>query len=178
MSELNSPPTITADQYSSQQLMPQSITDGPAQTVQLDARLLLRLYISHFLSTWNSRVFEFGAVLFLASIFPNTLQPMSIYALVRCAAAIFFAQPIGSWIDRGNRLVVVRISIVGQRVAVVASCGLFWALERETADALPTKYGLFALAVALACIEKICAIANLVSIERDWVRRLFSLESL
>ncbi|KAJ3728187.1 hypothetical protein DFJ43DRAFT_1085170 [Lentinula guzmanii] len=38
------------------------------------------LYISHFLSTWNSRVFEFGAVLYLATIYPGTLLPMSIYA--------------------------------------------------------------------------------------------------
>merc|ERR1712000_67280 len=39
-----------------------------------------RLYVSHFLSTWNSRIFEFGAVLYLASIFPGTLLPMSVYA--------------------------------------------------------------------------------------------------
>jgi solute carrier family 40 (iron-regulated transporter), member 1 len=145
--------------------------DGPLETPELglDSRLLLHLYTSHFLSTWNSRLFEFGAVLFLASIFPNTLQPMSIYALVRCAAAILFAQAIGSWIDRGNRLYVVRISIIGQRLAVVASCGLFWALERNAMPAPPARYGLFALTVVLACVEKLCAIINLVSIERDWV---------
>lgn len=40
-----------------------------------------RLYTSHLLSTWNSRLFEFGAVLFLASIFPGTLMPMSVCAL-------------------------------------------------------------------------------------------------
>lgn len=94
---------------------------------------------------------------------------MSIYALVRCAAAIVFAQAIGSWIDRGNRLSVVRISIIGQRLAVVASCGLFWALERNAVPAPPARYGLFALTVVLACVEKLCAIMNLVSIERDWV---------
>lgn len=70
-----------------------------------------RLYISHFLSTWNSRSFEFGAVLFLASIFPLTLLPLSIYALVRSASAIIFAPTIGRAIDRRNRLQVVRFSI-------------------------------------------------------------------
>jgi len=70
-----------------------------------------RLYISHFLSTWNSRVFEFGAVLYLASIFPRTLLPMSIYALARGASAIVFSPAIGRYIDTGNRLQVVRLSI-------------------------------------------------------------------
>lgn len=75
------------------------------------ARVSYSLYISHFLSTWNSRVFEFGAVLFLASIYPGTLLPMSIYALSRGLSAIIFAPAIGQYIDASNRLHVVRISI-------------------------------------------------------------------
>lgn len=70
-----------------------------------------RLYVSHFLSTWNSRSFEFGAVLFLAAIFPATLLPMSVYALVRSGSAIFLAPMIGRAIDGRDRLWVVRFSI-------------------------------------------------------------------
>jgi iron-regulated transporter 1 len=69
------------------------------------------LYTSHFLSTWNSRLFEFGAFLFLANIFPQTLLPASLYALCRNASAAIAAPWIGSYIDRADRLVVVRISI-------------------------------------------------------------------
>lgn len=134
------------------------------------ARLARSLYVSHFLSTWNSRLFEFGAVLFLASIYPDTLLPMSVYALVRSAAAILFAQAVGSYIDHGDRLAVVRASIVGQRVAVVASCGLFWALElRRGASGGAVGGWLFAALVLLACVEKLCSVMNLVSVERDWV---------
>lgn len=133
-------------------------------------RLEYRLYTSHLLSTWNSRLFEFGAVLFLASIFPGTLLPMSVYALVRSGAAILFTQSIGSWINRGNRLAVVRTSIIGQRLAVAASCGIFWALELSAGgmDSRITN-GLFSLVVMLACVEKLCAVMNLVAVERDWV---------
>ncbi|KAK0625181.1 putative iron-regulated transporter [Bombardia bombarda] len=132
--------------------------------------LALRLYTSHFLSTWNSRLFEFASVLFLAAIFPDTLLPMSLYALGRSGAAILFAQPIGSWIDHGDRLNVVRTSIVGQRVAVALSCGLFWLMELGRSDmgALATE-SLFALTVALTCVEKLCSVMNLVAVERDWV---------
>ena len=78
---------------------------------RVPARIAYRLYISHFLSTWNSRVFEFAAVLYLASIYPDTLMPMSTYALARGLAAIIFAPAVGYYIDTGNRLQVVRLSI-------------------------------------------------------------------
>ena len=92
-------------------------TPNPAQHVEDQPRpkipiaVTRRLYISHFFSTWNSRSFEFGAVLFLASIFPMTLLPLSIYALVRSSSAICLAPLIGRAIDRQSRLPVVRFSI-------------------------------------------------------------------
>src|SRR4051812_15528132 len=84
--------------------------------IPISRKITSRLFISHFLSTWNSRLFEMGAVLFIAAIFPGTLQPMSIYALVRSAAAVMLSPAMGSWIDKGDRLRVVRVSIVGQRL--------------------------------------------------------------
>lgn len=73
--------------------------------------LVTRLYVSHFLSTWNSRVFEFGAVLYLATIFPGTLLPISVYAIMRGFAAIALSPAVGHYVDTGNRLQVVRVSI-------------------------------------------------------------------
>jgi len=142
------------------------VSESPITSV--DRTLKVQLYTSHFLSTWNSRLFEFAAILFLASIFPGTLLPMSVYALVRSAAAVVFAQSIGSWIDRGNALSVVRVSIVGQRVAVVVSCVILWILKMRSTNTGMT-WALFTALVLLACIEKLCSIMNLISVERDWV---------
>ncbi|EGX89990.1 iron-regulated transporter, putative [Cordyceps militaris CM01] len=134
-----------------------------------------RLYISHTLSAWNSRLFEFGAVLFLASIFPDTLLPMSVYALARSVAAVALAHPVGAWIDRGNRLAVVRASIVGQRLPVAASCGILWLLEQQQRPgggmmmATGSVAGWMALLCALAGAEKVAAMANTIAVERDWV---------
>lgn len=146
-------------------------SDPPAASPSLPSSITWKLYTSHFLSTWNSRLFEFAAVLFLASIYPNTLQPMSIYALVRSAAAILFAQPLGGWIDTGNRLTIVRMSILGGRLAVAMSCAVFWVMEVRKEGGLDSRTtdGLFAVLVVLACVEKLCAVLNLVSVERDWV---------
>ena len=128
-----------------------------------------RLYISHFLSTWNSRVFEFGAVLFLARIFPGTLLPSSVYALVRAASAICFAPLVGRCVDRFDRLRTVRLSIIGQRAAVILSCHGFWALSVDVWNFPGFRPSLIAILALLACAEKLCSIMNLIAIERDWV---------
>lgn len=107
--------------------------------------LTTRLYVSHFLSTWNSRLFEAAAVYFLASIFHNSLLPVSIYALMRNGAVVLLTAPVGWWIDKGNRLAVVQTSIVGQRLSIATSCGLFWVLIwRSDAMAYAEMHGLFA----------------------------------
>ena len=76
-----------------------------------EEHLKLRLYISHFLSTWNSRTFEFAAVLVVARLLQETLLPVSIYALFRAGSAICFAPFIGRYVDCGDRLKTVRFSI-------------------------------------------------------------------
>lgn len=92
--------------------MPQTPNNGGGQAgSRISPATSRRLYVSHFLSTWNSRSFEFAAVLFLAVIFSDTLLHLSIYALVRGASAIIFAPVIGQAIDKGDRLKVVRFSI-------------------------------------------------------------------
>ncbi|EGZ73985.1 hypothetical protein NEUTE2DRAFT_166054 [Neurospora tetrasperma FGSC 2509] len=152
--------------------LPPSSTSPPAPIpIGISHSLTLRLYTSHFLSTWNSRLFEAGVVYFLASVFPDNLLPVSLYALSRNLAAILFAVPVGHWIDTAHRLTVVRASIVGQRLAVAASCGLFWALLelRLGWRQSPLVDGLFGASVLLACVEKLAAGVNLIAVERDWV---------
>jgi solute carrier family 40 (iron-regulated transporter), member 1 len=130
--------------------------------------VLFKLYTSHTLSVWNSRLFEFGAVLFLATITPGTLFYASTYALIRNLAAILLASRIGYYVDRLNRLVTVRISIILQRAAVSVSCLLFAILAGED---WPQEVFvvLFVSLVILACVEKIGSIVNTIAIERDWI---------
>ncbi|KAM3538188.1 hypothetical protein ARSEF1564_008901 [Beauveria bassiana] len=148
----------------------QAAQDGDHDASANRVRLERRLYLSHTLSTWNARLFEFGAVLFLASLFPTTLLPMSVYALARGLAAVALAHPVGAWIDRGDRLAVVRASIVLQRLPVAASCSILWLLERRMATLTPRIIvGLMVLLCALAGVEKVAAMANTIAVERDWV---------
>ncbi|KAM0753282.1 hypothetical protein T439DRAFT_346894 [Meredithblackwellia eburnea MCA 4105] len=145
-------------------------TSSTPQPASVPSSVRRRLYVSHLLSTWNTRVFEFGAVLYLAKIFPGSLLPMSLYALTRGLSAILFAPAVGSYIDVGNRLKVVRTSILAQRLVVAASCALFYILALGKPVGGQAGYnGILALLAFLACIEKLSAIMNLVAVERDWV---------
>ncbi|KAF2500349.1 iron-regulated transporter [Lophium mytilinum] len=144
-------------------------SDSPSTNSRLQAAVKRRLFVSHALSTWNSRVFEFGAVLYLASVFPNTLMPLSIYALIRGVSAVVCSPLIGTYIDATNRLDVVRLSIVIQRLVVSVSCLGFWFLITRRSIPPFWKFGLLAFLSALACVEKLSSIMNLVAVERDWV---------
>ncbi|KFA71870.1 hypothetical protein S40288_07727 [Stachybotrys chartarum IBT 40288] len=135
----------------------------------ISTSIVSSLCVSHFLSAWNSRIFEFGSVLFLVSIWPNSLTLVSVYALVRAAAAILLSPAVGRFIDRGNRLFVVQVSIVGQRVAVALSCGLLLVLERHADPTSVLFLTIFGGVVFLGGAEKLCAILNSVSVTRDWV---------
>jgi hypothetical protein len=84
---------------------------GGGRATSAAASLTRRLYLSHFLSTWSSRMFEFGAVLFLVSVFPETLLYTSVYALVRSLAVALLSSWLGSWIDKLDRLTTLRRSI-------------------------------------------------------------------
>lgn len=149
--------------------------DPTVLTRTVPRSLALRLYVSHFLSTWNSRVFEFGAALFLTSIYPGTLLPVSIYSLVRNAGYIIFAQPLGTWINKGNRLRLIRASIICQRVPVAASCALLLVLLLKKDELSSRKNdGMFAVIVFLSVVEKLSVTMNLISVERDWVSGISS----
>ena len=136
--------------------------------------LLYKLYTSHILSTWNARTFEFGAVIFLAKIFPGTLFFASCYALFRSLAAALLGSWIGGQVDARDRLYVVRQSILWQRLSVAASCAVLVAMlglgdVQEKKNASGISYGLFAVSAVLACVEKLAFVANTVSVERDWI---------
>ncbi|KAF2268231.1 hypothetical protein CC78DRAFT_17759 [Lojkania enalia] len=140
----------------------------PRQASGTATSILWKLYLSHTLSTWNARTFEFGAVIFLAAIFPGTLFYASCYALFRSAAAAILSSWIGRKVDRGHRLSTVRHSIIWQRIPVAISCLLLGFLLRSKENGLITL-ACFAASAGLAGIEKLAFIANTVSVERDWI---------
>ena len=129
---------------------------------------LLLFYTSHFLFTWNDRVWEFASVILLVAAFPSTLLPSSVLGLTSTAAAIVFSPAVGRWFDNTARLKSVRYAIFAQRVAVGAGCICLWVLVAQYLETR-VKDGLFAAVVLLGCVTKLAFVGKTVGIERDWV---------
>lgn len=56
-----------------------------------------------------------------------------------------------------------------QRLVVAASCAVFYILAIDTPLPSGVRAGLVAVVTFFACVEKLCSILNLVSVEKDWV---------
>ncbi|CAF9941160.1 MAG: hypothetical protein ALECFALPRED_009014 [Alectoria fallacina] len=148
------------------------------------------LFLCHFLSTWNARSYEFAAVLFTAAAFPEGLSAASWIGITTNLAIIIFASSLGRWVDHApSRLRTLLTTVSVNRVVVIAAC-VCWAViinsdvhedvptstdpTTEPTDARPLKLhqwkdALFLLILALGILERLSRLANLVSIERDWV---------
>ena len=125
-------------------------------------------YTSHFLFTWNDRVWEFASVILLIAAYPQTLLPSSVFGLVSTCAAIVFSPAVGQWFDYTPRLRSVRTAILAQRATVGAGCVLLWVMvSRELGTSV--KDGLFAIVIVLGCVAKLAFVGKTVGIERDWV---------
>lgn len=70
-----------------------------------------RLYISHGLSAWGDRMWEFAIALLLINIWPGSLLLVALYGLIVASAVVFCGPLIGEWVDHSNRLTVVRVML-------------------------------------------------------------------
>lgn len=81
---------------------------------------------------------------------------------------LLFSSASGRWIDNASsRLHPLLLTIVTNRITVVVCC-LLWFLVL-TSEAPTFKKILFAVVVILGMIEKVSRMANVLSMERDWV---------
>ena len=149
------------------------------------------LFLCHFLSTWNARSYEFAATLFIAAAFPEGLSFMSWSGITISLAIIVFASTLGRWIDLApSRLRTLLTSIFINRIVIIVSC-IGWAIllaqghpevltegnETRSTDLEMTKiarvkFRIFLVILLLGIFERLSRIANLLSIERDWVPNL------
>jgi iron-regulated transporter 1 len=124
-----------------------------------------RLYISHLLTSWTDRVFEFACFLLIADIFKTSLLLASVYGFATTISAIVFSNYVGRYVDRSPRLSCVRGTLLVQKASIVISCGLFWLLLATNTYSKLFYFGV----VICGCLLKLSFIANNIAIEKDWV---------
>ncbi|OIW33868.1 hypothetical protein CONLIGDRAFT_565360, partial [Coniochaeta ligniaria NRRL 30616] len=150
-----------------------------------------RLYISHFLSTWNMRSYEFTVILLFAAAYPDSLLPTSIRGVLTNGVTLLLSPAIGSWVDKNaSRFHTMKITIVVQRACIVAGC-LLWMLlfltprSHAVDDSRPkqvllklgnylSKDVIIGILMLFGIFERMCAVGNNLVMERDWVPTIAS----
>ncbi|KAI9488590.1 Ferroporti-1 [Zychaea mexicana] len=129
------------------------------------------LYISHFLTSWTDRVFEFLAYILLAKIFHESLLLPSIYGFITTMSAVFFSSYVGHWEDKFPRLPFVRYTLLAQKAAIITCCITFYLmLQNEGNDNNDSsRMTGYCVIVACSCILKLAFIGNNIAVEKDWV---------
>ncbi|ODV93542.1 hypothetical protein PACTADRAFT_26386, partial [Pachysolen tannophilus NRRL Y-2460] len=132
-----------------------------------------KLYLSHFLYVWNARVYEFGIILLIVDLYPNTLFPSSLFALCLCLSGIFFSATIAKIIDNGERLKTVKRTIFLQRISVLISISSLLLVKIfEIESTKISKFITLCIVIICGSIEKLCAIGNKIAISRDWLVKI------
>lgn len=136
------------------------------------------LYLSHFLSAWGERAWEFGAALLLISAFSGSLRLPAIFGFALSAATVLFGGAIGDWVDRTNRLLAIKAAVVVQNLGVAASAGSLMCLLRlqevHGVDNVQwwLRDSLALLCVVFGMVGAVGAMTSKVAIEQDWVAAL------
>ena len=66
-------------------------------------------------------MFEFAVGLLLINIWPDTLRLVAFYGLVGSVGNVLGGAPVGEWVDRGDRLMVVRRALMVANGTVIFS---------------------------------------------------------
>ncbi|KAI5058958.1 hypothetical protein GOP47_0025277 [Adiantum capillus-veneris] len=136
------------------------------------ARSLAYLYLSHFLTRWGSRMWEFGVGLFMISVWPNSLVLTSIYGLVEDLAIVSMGVTVGNWVDKNPRLKVLWISLGTRNGSVLASAialSILLSYHNLILRQNIIFIGLIVLTNFFGGISAISGLATNIAVERDWV---------
>eukprot|EP00898_Chlorokybus_atmophyticus_P002489 jgi/Chlat1/3240/Chrsp22S03423 len=135
------------------------------------------LYLSHFMSRWGDRMWEFAAGLLLLFVWRKSLLLTALYGLVEAASVALLGGFAGAQIDKTPRLVAVGVSILAQNTSVVAAAV---ALAIMSSMGSVSNALFIALAMAVIAGGGFAALAGQacsVAVERDWVVVLASDEA-
>ncbi|GLE11756.1 hypothetical protein PINS_up024395 [Pythium insidiosum] len=140
------------------------------------SRIRMYLYVSHFLSSWGDRMWQFAIPILFMEVFVDTLLPSAMFSLVMYTACIFTIPSVGRLIDRTNRWTVVKYSIVFENFMIIASSAVLGLILLVTnADGVhkpewtPKLTSLFGITLVCGGIGQILNDAQTLAIERDWV---------
>jgi len=155
------------------------------------------IYINYFLSQWGDWMWQFAVGLYLVHIDGNQLRLAAIFGFAGGSCVLLFGGVIGDYVDRNQRLKVVRVSLFIQNLSVSLSALsvcliLAFGLQQPETKLQPhgdtacldttwqpppaeesstvAKRILLELAViVMAIVAQLASVAYKIAIEKDWL---------
>ncbi|KAK1610792.1 hypothetical protein QYE76_034465 [Lolium multiflorum] len=148
------------------------LLDGHGSGSGLDAALLRRLYVGHFLARWGARMWEFSVGLYMIRIWPDSLLFAAIYGVVEASSVAVFGPMVGTLVDRLTYLQVLGLWLLVQSSSfIVAGISVTALLVYD--DLKVTSFPIFVALVILTnasgALAALSTLAGTILIEREWV---------
>lgn len=145
---------------------------GGHGTGGLDASLLRRLYVGHFLARWGARMWEFSVGLYMIRIWPDSLLFAAVYGVVEASSVAVFGPMVGTLVERLTYLQVLGLWLLVQSSSfIVAGISVTALLVYD--DLKVTSFPVFVALVILTnvsgALAALSTLAGTILIEREWV---------
>ncbi len=138
------------------------------------------LYVTHALQAFGDRSWQFAVPILFVVIWDGTLLPVAVFNLNLYLAALVLSPIAGSWLDRTDRLLAIKMAIVGQNFATILTSVFLLSILRLVSqngslDKANTVVWTFPLILhfigllACAVVAEIMGMLSTVSLEKDWV---------
>jgi solute carrier family 40 (iron-regulated transporter), member 1 len=151
-----------------------NISDYSLLHYQHREKYLKLLYISHFLSCWGDRMWQFAIPVILMIVFKNTFMPTAVYCIIIYVGNMIAMQYIGNWIDKNNRFQIQKKSITIENIAIVLSSAIISCLPflvNINNINMKDKYIIYigVPIIVLGIIGETMNNAQIISTEKDWI---------
>lgn len=100
---------------------------------------LWRLYVSHALTAWTMRMWEFAAALMLMAIRPRSLALPSANELTIGVFVALFSTSVGALVDRMHRLTAARASLLTSKIFFSAAALCVYVVLLHWGEPLPDQ---------------------------------------
>ncbi|ELT96968.1 hypothetical protein CAPTEDRAFT_165404 [Capitella teleta] len=132
------------------------------------------LYANFLCSQWGDWMWLFASGLYLVHLDDNLLRLAASFGFAGGGCVLLFGGLIGEWVDRHQRLYVVRVTLFTQNMSVMLSAiSVGFALHLEaTGHPLwqgPLRSVLEATIIIFAILAQLASIGYKISIEKDWL---------
>lgn len=136
------------------------------------------LYLSHALSAWGDRMWEFAIVLLMIQIMPNTLLLSALFGFTEAATRVFAGPLVGDWVDHTNRLRVVKVSLMIGNGSIVLAAVLIVMLLQDSVRQDGSFWFLVVLLLLLGALSSVGSLGTNLAVEKEWVKIMCAGDSM